>query len=206
MQTSKLSTTNKNVSPLGPKTCQNIGKIIFLLLHVSTQLLPAYGQNPTTINLYVACKLLDKLSVWITHPDRRATLLGSLIAKTLARTKQLPSSCTRMHNPQVLDYSVFVAGSGCDRHAPRHPRWTVLEATSLRWSVRNATLASVVSQRPSHALSRRPWRSRLEPSELEGPLTLSSACAHILQISACLCQANMYFYHVSAPALQQTPR
>ncbi len=39
---------------------------------------------------------------------------NALIANTLARTKQLPSSCTRMQNTQVLNYSVLVAGSGCE--------------------------------------------------------------------------------------------
>ena len=40
---------------------------------------------------------------------------SALIAKTLARIKQLPSGCNRMQNPQVLNYSVFVADSGCER-------------------------------------------------------------------------------------------
>ena len=38
---------------------------------------------------------------------------NALIVNILARTKQLPSSSTRMQNTQVRDYSVF-AGSGCE--------------------------------------------------------------------------------------------
>ena len=41
---------------------------------------------------------------------------NALIARTLERTKQLPSSCTRMQNLQVLNYAVFVAGCEVQTH------------------------------------------------------------------------------------------